>query len=188
MRRQLAADLGERIGWKMALNAPALMERLGLPEPALGQLLRDRVAEGRHSLTGATFAAVEPELAIEVGDGGAVARLGAALEIVDFDKPLDDLEDVIATNVFHRAVAVGELVEPAALGAVRFSLSDDTIEPEDPQETMRFASELLARFGEALKPGDLIIAGALAPAAPIQPGGVARVEIEPLPPVELEFE
>ena len=53
MRRQLASAPDDRIGWKMALNAPAIMEALGLPEPALGWLSRERVAAGEHSLAGA---------------------------------------------------------------------------------------------------------------------------------------
>ena len=70
MRRQLAAAPDDRIGWKMALNAPAIMEALGLPEPALGWLSRERVATGEHSLAGSANPAVEPELLLEAGEGG----------------------------------------------------------------------------------------------------------------------
>ena len=43
MQRQLEAAPDDRIGWKMALNAPAIVEALGIGEPALGGLFRSRV-------------------------------------------------------------------------------------------------------------------------------------------------
>ena len=107
MRRQLVAAPEDRIGWKMALNAPAIMEALGLPEPALGWLSRERVAIGEHSLAGSANPAVEPELLLEAGEGAAVARMGVALEVVDLDQPLTEVEEVIAGNIFHSAVALG---------------------------------------------------------------------------------
>jgi 2-keto-4-pentenoate hydratase len=191
MRRQLTAAPDDRIGWKMALNAPAIMEALGLPEPALGWLSRGRVATGDHSLAGSTNPAVEPELLLEAREGGAVARMGVALEVVDLDKPLQEVEEVIAGNVFHRAVALGELGPVTEPREAVFSLNDEERgrvgEFEPPAETLAFVDRFLRELGEQLRPGELVIAGALVPAAQVAPGDVAELQVEGLGAVSLRF-
>ncbi len=192
MRRQLASAPDDRIGWKMALNAPAIMQALRLPEPALGWLSRGRVAAGEHSLSGSSNPAVEPELLLEAGEEGAVARLGVALEVVDLDRSLDDVEDVVAGNVFHRAVALGELGPVAEPRDAVFSLNGEErarvedIEP--PAQTLAFVEGFLQRLGERLAPGDLVIAGALSPAAQVTDGDVAELEIAHVGAISLRFE
>ena len=192
MRRQLASAPDDRIGWKMALNAPALMEALGLPEPALGWLSRARVASGGHSLDGATGPAVEPELLLEAGEGGTVARMGVALEVVDFDRPLEDLEEVVAGNVFHRAVALGELGPVVDPGEAVFSVNGEErariTDLVPPVETLAFVGDFLGRLGERLAPGDLVIAGALAPAAQVSPGDEVALEAGRVGAISLRFE
>jgi 2-keto-4-pentenoate hydratase len=191
MRRQLAAAPDDRIGWKMALNAPAIMEALGLREPALGWLSRERVAAGDHSLEGSANPAVEPELLLEAGEAGAVARMGVALEVVDLDRPLQEVEEVIAGNVFHRAVALGELGPVSDPGEAVFRLNDEergrVAEFEPPAETLAFVDRFLRELGEELRPGELVIAGALVPAAQVAAGDVAELQVERLGAVSLRF-
>jgi len=193
MRRQLASAPSDRIGWKLALNAPAIMEALGLDEPALGWLSRGQVASGEHSLAGSAQPAVEPELLLEAGEGGAVARLGVALEVVDFDRPLDDVEEVIAADVFHRAVAFGDLLTGADPGEAVFSLNGEErvrvaeSEYESPADTLAFVDRFLRGLGGALVPGELVIAGALAPAAPVAAGDVAELTVSGAGSVSLHF-
>jgi 2-keto-4-pentenoate hydratase len=191
MRRQLADAPADAIGWKMALNAPALMERLGLEEPALGRLSSSRVVSGSHSLARSAQPAVEPELVLEAGEGGGLARIGVALEVVDFDRGLDDVEEVVATNVFHRAVAFSGLAAPVSPGDAVFSLTGS--EParistgDAPLSTLRWVDGFLGRLGGGLAPGELVIAGALAPPAPVSAGDVAEFAVAGVGSVRLEF-
>jgi 2-keto-4-pentenoate hydratase len=191
MRRQLAAAPDDRIGWKMALNTPAIMEALGLSEPALGWLSRERVATGDHSLEGSANPAVEPELLLEAGESGTVARMGVALEVVDLDRPLQEVEEVIAGNVFHRAVALGELGPVADPAEAVFSLNGEergrVTEFEPPAETLAFVDRFLRGLGEELRPGELVIAGALVPAAQVAAGDEAHLQVEPAGAVSLRF-
>ena len=191
MRRQLAAAPDDRIGWKMALNAAPIMEALGLEEPALGWLSRGRVASGEHSLADSTQPAVEPELLLEAGDGGTVARMGVALEVVDFDSALEDVEEVIAGDLFHRAVALGELRPAVDPGEAVFTLGGEErariSEFEPPAQTLAFVAGFLERLGERLAPGDLVIAGALAPAAPVVAGDLAELAVIGAGSVSLRF-
>lgn len=191
MRRQLAAAPADRIGWKIALNAPPIMEQLGIEEPALGWLAESAVAAGSCSLAGTTHPAVEPELVLEAGEGGALARIGVALEVVDFDRPLDDLEEVVAANVFQRAVAFGSLVEPVTPRAGVFSVNAEeraSLSTFDaPAGTLAFVDGFLRRLDTSLAAGDVVIAGALAPPAPVSPGDEASVTVEEIGTVGLAF-
>src|SRR5713101_303788 len=126
MRAQLAswrsrvAGGASRVGWKIGFNSPATQKQLGLDGTVVGHLTQATVlAPGAsHSLAGSHLVCAEPEVAIHLGrdvPGGAgedasraaIAALGAAIELVDIDRPLDDLEAILAANVFHRAVVLG---------------------------------------------------------------------------------
>jgi 2-keto-4-pentenoate hydratase len=150
------------------------------------------VAHRDHSLAGGTQPAVEPELLLEADEDGGVARMGVALEVVDFDRPLEDLEDVIAHNVFHRAVALGELgpVVPDP-GEAIFTINGEerarVAEFEPPADTLAFVAGFLERCGQRLAPGDLVIAGALAPAAPVAHDDVAELDVGRVGAISLRF-
>ena len=191
MRRQLAEAPADRVGWKIALNAPAIMEKLGLAEPAVAWLAGSAVAERTHSLAGATNPAVEPELVLEAGPDGSLARIGAALEVVDFDRGLDDVEEVVAANVFQRAVAFGSLVGAKKPGDAVFALNGEErariSEFEAPADTLAFVARFLSEAGAELAPGDRVIAGALAAPTPVSPGDVASFAVAGIGSVELAF-
>lgn len=184
MRRQLEG-LGDIIGWKMGLTVPAVQEHLGLDGPVLGHLLRTSVIKGgEHSLAGGTSVAVEPELALEIATGRQrPSRIGLALEVVDLNRSLDELEDVLAENVFQRAVAFGPLREPSATPQVRLTVNGEARElppPEDPTVTLAFVHEFLGRFGVQPQAGQIVIAGSLGPAIPVAPGDVLELSADGL--------
>jgi 2-oxo-3-hexenedioate decarboxylase len=191
MRRQLDSAPDDRIGWKLALNAPAIVEALGIGEPALGGLFRSRVASGEHSLAGATRPAVEPELVLEAGPDASVARIGVALEVVDLDLPLDDVEEVVAANIFHRAVAFGSRVAPVSPARAVFRVDEEeravVDEFEAPADTLAFVDRFLRGVGRELAPGELVIAGALVAAVPVQPGDTVSLQLDGIGSVELRF-
>lgn len=188
MRRQLER-LGEIVGWKMGLTVPAVQKQLGLEGPVLGHLPRAAVVEGEHSLAGGTSVALEPELALEFGGDGALARMGVALEVVDLDRSLEELEDVIAENVFHRAVAFGPLMEPREpplVAHVRVNGAERRVEAvDDPRATLGFVREFLGRFGAEPEPGQVVIAGSLTPPIPVSPGDVVELAADGLGSVRL---
>ena len=150
------------------------------------------MADGEHSLAGSTHPAVEPELLLEAGEDGGVARMGVALEVVDFDRPLEDVEDVIADNVFHRAVALGELGPVLDPGEAVFTIERRgagagrrvRAAGGDARPSSRAS---WSGAGERAAPGELVIAGALAPAAPVAAGDVAELEVERVGAVSLRF-
>lgn len=209
-RGRLAAG-EERLGWKIALNVPAVQERLGLSSPAIGYLTSAaRLASGAsHSLAGGTRVGVEPEIAVElardVPPGAeeevaqeAIATLCPAIEVVDIDLPFEDLAAILEANVFQRAVAFCDHqtipdagIPDEVLVRVERNGREEVAGPRpagrEVVDAVRLVAELLGRFGERLRAGDRIIAGSLTEALWVEPGDRVTAEILPLGSVSLAF-
>src|SRR5262247_3739171 len=108
------------IGWKVGFGAPAAMQKLRLTGPLVGFLLDQAVlpSGASVSLRGWHKPLAEPEIAILLGRyvaadaddaaaRAAVAALAPALEIADAEGPMDDVEVILAKNIFQRHVIVG---------------------------------------------------------------------------------
>lgn len=185
-----------RVGWKIGLNPPAVLERLGLPRPVIGHLTTDSLlASGStHSLAGASNPRVEPEVAVEVGEDGAISALAPALELVDLDRPPDDVEAIVATNVFHRAVTIGPPAHGSLAGEGTVLLNREVahrLVPEqaagDLDRSVAVIADTLAAGGERLQPGDWIITGAMTAPLAVAPGDSVALDLGPLGRVELSF-
>jgi 2-oxo-3-hexenedioate decarboxylase len=176
----------------MGLTVPAIQEHLGLDGPVLGHLPRAAVIEGgEHSLAGGTSVAVEPELALEIDADGGVGRMGLALEVVDLNRSLEELEEVLAENIFQRAVAFGPLGDSVEQPEVTVSVNGEergsALPLEPPAETLRFVHEFLDRFGVTPEPGQIVIAGSLTPAIPVSPDDFVELRAEGLGQVALRL-
>ena len=196
-RREILAQGAEPIGWKVGFNVPSTQERLGIDAPLAGFLTTDSLLEdgGRWSLEDDGEVIVESEVALEVGaDGRSIAALLPALEVAD-EPDLDlEIEQILAGNIFHRAVAFGARVEAEQPGAARILVNDEeqhTVPAADTVERLEAMVEAVAArleaAGEELRPGDRIITGIIAPPHHAQPGDTVRLELEELGGVELRF-
>jgi 2-keto-4-pentenoate hydratase len=193
--RTLVEGGAERVGWKVGLNAPPVMDSLGLAHPVIGFLTGATVVESGAScsLGGASRPLAEPEVSIElrrdVGPGAeadealaAIESLGPAIEIVDIPTPPEDVELAVAGNVFHRAVVFGLTRQDAAVSGTVASVTVDGEQRErgdvttDLAETIRLVADLLGAVGERLSAGDRIIAGSLT--TPVELAAGNRVELD----------
>jgi 2-keto-4-pentenoate hydratase len=194
--RREKLDAGARpLGWKIAYNRPEPQEKLGLDGPVIGFMLTSGLVDGRFDLDGQGVLA-EAEVAIHLGASvpadatreqalAAIAGLGPAIELVHIPERLDDIEAVLAGNVFHRAVALGEPVPGADLEGVRGHLLVNGV-PGDELDAQAASGDLaalvlrvaalLTLVGEELRPDDRIIAGAIPPL--INPEAGDRLELE----------
>ena len=203
---ELGAGGAEPVGWKVGFNLPAVWPALGIDAPVAGYLTSATVVE-----PGATVAVggwvqptLEPEIAITVGAGGSVAALAPAIELVDVDLPFEDVEAILARNIFHRAVAFGatsplgpETAAPAGddpLGdtfSCRVRQNGEEVRTadatEDPAETVERVAGFLSEHGARLRPGDRIIAGTLTPPLPVGPGDGVEVDLGALGRVSLRL-
>ncbi len=183
------------VGWKIGFNGPAVQQHFGLSEPVVGYLTDTGVCPDGATVPvgGWTAPALEVEVAIRVGDRGEVGGLAPALELVDLDLPFDDLEPILAGNVFQRGVVFGGEVPGVDPWAVRVAVtrSDETVAEgglsEDPAATVAFVRSFLAAHGSALEPGDRIIAGSMIAPLPVAPGDALHVSFGPLGELGVNF-
>jgi 2-keto-4-pentenoate hydratase len=195
-RRELLAQGAEPIGWKIGFNVPAIQEKLGLDRPLAGFLTSDGLLDDGAEISLADGPlVVESEVAVELGDdASSIVALLPALEVADPPDLEQDLETILAGNIFHRAVAFGPRVEAAAPGAARIVVNGEEQHAVPAERTGARLADMvgvvagrLAEAGEDLRAGDRIITGILAPPHTAQPGDTVRLELEALGGVELRF-
>ena len=202
---------GERsLGWKVAFSAPPMLERLGISAPLAGFLTDAVLLESGStcSLEGWTKAAFEPEIAVHMGQDlepgssradaeAAIAGLGPAIELADLDVSLDELEEVVATNIFNRGLLLDGMRPGADPTGLRGRVLREGHEPQvveqptelvgDVVELARHVADLLGAVGERLRAGDAIITGSIIPVIFVEPGDRVRFELEPVGALEVSF-
>lgn len=191
-RREILARGARPIGWKVGFNLPEIQEKLGIDRPLAGFLTSDSLIDDRWD---AYPIVVESEVAVELGsDGRSIAALLPALELADPPDLELGLEQILAGNIFHRAVTFGPRVETQDPGAARILVNGEEQHAVSAAQTaanleamVEAVAGRLADAGEQLRPGERIITGVLAPPHAAQPGDAVRLELEALGGVEIRF-
>jgi 2-keto-4-pentenoate hydratase len=189
MRRAKILDAGAKpVGWKVGFNVPEIQQKLGIDAPLAGFLTTDSLIEGSWDDYPVV---VESEVAVEIGDDGrSIVALLPALELAD-PPDLDlEIEQILAGNIFHRAVAFGPRVETTDPGAGRILVNGEeqhAVKPEGLERMVQAVAARLEAAGEELRAGERIITGVLAPPHEAKEGDTVRLELEALGGVELRF-
>ncbi len=196
-RREIVAQGAAPVGWKIGFNVSAIQEKLGIDRPLAGYLTGNSLIEdgSTWSLADEGAAVVESEVGVELGDDArSIVALMPALEVTDPPDLSQDIETILAGNIFHRAVAFGPRTETASPGAARILVNGEEQHEISALETGARLEEMvgvvagrLRDAGEELQPGQRIITGVLAPPHPAEPGDLVRLEIGGLGGVELRF-
>ena len=196
-RRLILAKAAEPVGWKVGFNAPEVQEKLGIDGPLAGFLTTNGLLEdgAEWSLGKEGEVIVESEVAVELGDDArSIVALLPALELADPPDLDQDVETILAGNIFHRAVAFGPRVETGSPGAARIFVNGEEQHAVDAEwaganleEMVAAVARRLEAADERLRPGERIITGVLAPPHKAQPGDTVRLELEAVGGVELRF-
>jgi len=195
-RREILAQGAEAIGWKVGFNISAAQEKLGIDAPLAGFLSSNGVLEDGAEVSLEDGAVViESEVAVELGpDTRSIVALLPALEVADLPDLDQDVETILAGNIFHRAVVFGPRVETHEPGAGRVLVNGEVEHVMAPGETSAHLEEMveavrrrLAAVDEDMLPGQRIITGVLAPPHAAHPGDRVRLELDALGGVELVF-
>lgn len=196
-RRSAELEAGAAaVGWKVGFNAKGLQEHFGVDGPVVGYLTDSTVRPAGEviSLQGWQRPALEVEVAIRVGEDGGVAALAPALELVDLLVGVNELELILAGNVFHRGVVFGPEIAGADVRSLVVAvkgeperLRADGQLTEAPEVTVQVVRSFLAAHGATLAPGDRIIAGSLIAPLPIEPGDELDVEFGTLGRLSARF-
>jgi 2-keto-4-pentenoate hydratase len=195
-RRELLAQGAEAIGWKIGFNVSAAQQKLGIDGPLAGFLTTNGLfQDGDEVALDGSSVVIESEVAVELGDDArSIVALLPALEVADPPDLDQDVETILAGNIFHRAVAFGPRTETAAPGGGRILVNGEVEHSMAPGETGAHLEQMvevvrrrLAAVDEVLLPGQRIITGILAPPHVAQPGDRVRLELDELGGVELQF-
>ena len=195
-RREILAQGAEAIGWKIGFNVSAAQQKLGIDGPLAGFLTSDGLfQDGDQVALDGSSVVIESEVAVELGaDARSIVALLPALEVADPPDLDQDVETILAGNIFHRAVAFGPRVETATPGAGRILVNGEVEHSMAPGETGAHLEEMvevvrrrLAAVDEDILPGQRIITGILAPPHVARPGDRVRLELDQLGGVELQF-
>ena len=200
------AKRGERrIGLKMGFTSRAKMVQMGLSDLIWGRLTDGMlVEEGTQiSLSRYVHPRVEPEIAFLMKKPlagnvtplqalGAVEAVAVAMEIIDsrYENFKFSLSDVVADNCSSSGLAVGAWHAPdmdfsnlglimSFNGAARQVGSTAGILGH-PLRSLVAAARMAAEGGEALNPGDIVMAGGITAAEALVPGTWVETEMQGL--------
>jgi 2-keto-4-pentenoate hydratase len=196
-RREILAQGAKPLGWKVGFNLPEFQRKLGIDAPLAGFLTTDSLLEdgAEWSLGNEGEVIVESEVGVELGeDARTIVALLPALELADPPDLDQDVETILAGNIFHRAVAFGPRVETSQPGPGRILVNGKQQHSLDAEHTganlermVEAVARRLAEADEELRPGERIITGVLAPPHKAEPGDTVRLELDALGGVELRF-
>lgn len=180
------------VGYKLGFTSKAKMAQMGVSEIIVGQLTDGmQVADGADVDLGRFIhPRIEPEIAFrlgrDVGDDIAdcVDAVAPALEIIDsrYRDFRFSLPDVIADNTSAAAFVIGAWQPIADVADLDVRLVVDGADAETgstaailghPMRALEELVELAAKYGIALRAGDVLLAGAATAAVPF---GANRVE------------
>lgn len=196
--RESRLTAGERrVGWKAGLGTAQAMQAASTAAPLTGFLTNASLATGMTRTDGLSIddwrnARLEPEIAVRIGADlpagadrrtaqAAIAAIAPSIEIVDLGNP-DDIEQVLAENLFHRAFLFGPFTEVSGddLADARLSVARDGSEPQtgiDPAtllgdlvEVVRAVADQVPLAGDELRAGDVVMTGSVVPAIAISGG------------------
>jgi len=213
LRRERTAVGELPLGWKVGFGAPAAMAKLGIGAPLVGFLARSALVESGAliSLAGWKKPVVEPEIAVYLGADlpaqagrgaviAAIAALGPALELADVDFPPDEVEKILAGNIYQRGVILGKSETARAGGAldglcgIVMRNGMESGRTADPQAAtgellgiVQHVADTLAACGEKLRAGQVIITGSIVPPLFVEAGEEVAFTLEPLGTVSVRF-
>jgi 2-keto-4-pentenoate hydratase len=204
-QRQARLNAGEKpLGWKVGFGTLAAMEQLKIDAPLVG-FLTDKTllpSEGTASITGWTKAVAEPEIVVYLGEDlpAGSDRETARAAIADVHFPPEDVEAILADDIYHRHIILGQ-ADSSRAGCVLDGLVGrvyhngiEIAEITDPQavtgdlvKITQHVAELLTAVGERLRAGDIIITGSFVPGIPIAGGDEIRYTLDPVDTIAINL-
>lgn len=201
LRDQAIAEGAEPLGWKAGFGAPAGLAKFGIDRPLVGFLTHDRLLPSGGTVsvfdwTNPMFEAeVAAHLSADIGPGAtpaeALAAVGGwsvAIELADVSPPPEDIEEILAGNIFHRHVLLGPVVYslPSPLSFSVQKNGEEVATTSDPEAltgelgfVLASMSDTLAAVGAGLVAGDVVITGSVVPPIAVENGTTWHVQAGP---------
>ena len=209
------SDGGEVVGQKVGLTAVVMQEQLGVNEPDYGVLFADMLVgnDERMSVSAMIQPRVEAEIAFVmerelrgpgVTDAQALSAVSGALPVIEvIDSRITDwrikLPDTVADNASCARVVRGRDVTPLegldlaqielvlSINGKRVASGLGSAVLGNPIRGVVWLANKLGELGGSLRPGDLVLAGALHASLPVAAGGSVRAEFTDIGAVTAQF-
>jgi len=181
------------VGRKIGLTSPAVQAQLGVDQPDFGVLLDDMDVSYENAIPYGRLLQpkAEAELAFVLGVDGKPAYAMAALEIVDSRIANWDITftDTVADNASSGLFVLGrELLDLREFNPrdVEMTMWVDGVAAStgngaaclgDPLNAVEWLADTSATLGDPLRPGQVILSGALGPMVDLKPGSEIRVTL-----------
>jgi len=194
-----------RAGIKMGLTSKAKMAQVGVNEMTWGRLTDAMLIEDGGVLEMSRFIhpRAEPEIAFLIGKSlagrvtpleaaASIAGIAPAIEVIDsrFQNFKFRVTDVIADNSSSSAFVLGPWNAPDCnvdnlgmsleFNGLPVGIGSSAAILGHPLRSLVAAADLLARYGESLRPGDILLSGAATAAEPLKTNSQVRVRVEGL--------
>jgi 2-oxopent-4-enoate/cis-2-oxohex-4-enoate hydratase len=212
-RSELLDGGATRLGWKAGFGSAEALSGFGTAGPLVGFLTDRTLFEDGStiSIDGWRNPRIEHEMFVRFGrnlTGGAdpdevraaIDALGPAFEIVDIHPPPEDVEEILASNIFHRGVILGEedsgrsgadieglTAEISVDGAVHTTPDDLETATGPILGTVAWVADTLADAGLSIRRGDVLITGSVIPPVPVASGSEVRYRLAPFPELTVRF-
>lgn len=195
----------EVVGYKVGCIGPGVVEQFGMSGPIHARLFRSEIHSSGKTLRYAAYnsPAIEGEMALRIGMDGGIASAFPVIELHQFvfRGPRKTLAELVANNGINAGAVIASQLEQAALEdwanarSLSISVNGTCIETGalwamegGAREALEWLSVDLGRFGEALKPGDLVLAGTPLGLHPVQTGDRIVISIDGKDCVDCRFE
>ncbi|MDN3653334.1 kynureninase [Thalassotalea ponticola] len=193
------------VGYKMGFTSRAKMEQMGVDDLIFGRLTDAMIVEQGQCITLNEYVhpRAEPEIAFKLKAPlsgvvtkqqalDAIEAIAPAIEIIDsrYRNFKFSLADVIADNCSSSGFIIGQWRDAKTdISQLQMDLlidgkvcesGDSRAILDHPLNSLIEAARCIGEFGEELKPGQIILAGAATAAVALQPGTHVSVEVETL--------
>jgi 2-keto-4-pentenoate hydratase len=191
-------------GYKVGCIGPGVVEQFGMSGPIHARLFRSELHSSGKMLRHEAYAnpAIEGEMALRIGDDGEIAAAFPVIELHQFvfRAPRKTLAELIANNGINVGAVIPQHLETVSLEdwsnarTLFISINGVTVESGrlwamagGAREAVEWLRGDLRRFGEALKPGDIVLGGTPLGLHPVQAGDYVAVAIDGKDCVDCRF-
>lgn len=201
------------IGYKMGFTSVAKMEQMGVHDLIWGRLTDSMciVDGGFLEISKFIHPRAEPEIAFRVNQDitsevaledviSIVDGLAPAIEVIDsrYENFKFSLEDVVADNCSSAALVVGKWMSPSQQIRdlnISLSIDDEVLHKgnsnailDNPWMSLQKATRLITDYGDTIKKGQIILAGAATPAVYLKACNKVSVAVDGFDAITLNVE
>jgi 2-keto-4-pentenoate hydratase len=192
-------------GYKVGCIGSGVVEQFGMSGPIHARLFHSEIHSSGETLRHRAYAnpAIEGEMALRIGADGGIAAAFPVIELHQFvfRAPRKTLVELVANNGINAGAVIPQHLKATSLEdwanarTLSVSINGSTVDTgslwamaDGAPEAVDWLRSDLDRFGETLKPGNLVLAGTPLGLHPVQSGDHVVVSIDGNDCVDCRFE